>query len=39
MKRFAFVLLAVLVVTSMLAAQCGAPAEPERIVETVVVGK
>ncbi len=35
--RLAFVLLAVMVVLSMVAAQCGAPATPEKVIETVVV--
>lgn len=36
-KRIVFSLLVTVVVLSVLAAQCGAPAAPERIVETVVV--
>jgi hypothetical protein len=36
MKRFSMIAVAVLVITSMLAAACAAPT-PERIVETVVV--
>ncbi len=38
-KRIVFSLLATGVILSMLAAQCGAPAAPERVVETVVVEK
>lgn len=36
-KRLVFSLLATVVILSMLAAQCGAPATPERVVETVVI--
>jgi putative spermidine/putrescine transport system substrate-binding protein len=36
-KRIVFSLLATVVILSMLAAQCGAPAIPETVVETVVV--
>jgi putative spermidine/putrescine transport system substrate-binding protein len=36
-KRIVFSLLATVVILSMLAAQCGAPATPETVVETVVV--
>jgi len=39
MKRVSLVLLAVLVIISMLVAACGAPATPEKVIETVVVEK